>query len=338
MSRGGLARFLTWRLIGPVVVVAAIWWAGPMQVWAVLSGADLALVAAALGLAIPFALIKGLRWRALLRGYQIRLGFGESTGMYAMGMTMAAVTPGHLGDFIKALSLIRRGYGIAQAIASNVFDRLLDVAFVLLAGYGGMCFFSQYFSSQLRMLNVIAAALLVGGVIAVSRRRVLKKFVAKLVPAQYRPVVQQSWNEVVSGILCQGVVGSIQLAGLTVVFWMAQFLAAYLCSMALGLSVSFLYLAACLAVVTVASFVPITVAGVGVRDAILVLLLGQIGIARQESLALSSLILAVFVGNCIVFYVISVLTTPRTSPVGDGRQARSRRDACPPKLPRQTKR
>ena len=50
---------------------------------------------------------------------------------------------------------------------------------------------------------------------------------------------------------------------------------------------------------------PITVAGVGTRDAILVLLLGRIGISRQGSVALSSLVLAVFVANCVVFYLIS---------------------------------
>ena len=38
--------------------------------------------------------------------------------------------------------------------------------------------------------------------------------------------------------------------------------------------------------------------GAGTRDAAFILLLGQMGIARQESLALSSLILAVFLVNC----------------------------------------
>jgi uncharacterized membrane protein YbhN (UPF0104 family) len=57
----------------------------------------------------------------------------------------------------------------------------------------------------------------------------------------------------------------------------------------------------------VISLLPITVAGVGTRDAAFILLLGQIGIERQESLALSALILAVFLVNCAVLYVISVV-------------------------------
>ena len=68
---------------------------------------------------------------------------------------------------------------------------------------------------------------------------------------------------------------------------------------------------ACAAMAMVFSLLPITVAGVGTRDAAFILLLGQIGIAREESLALSSLILAVFLVNCGVLYIVSVVLKPR---------------------------
>ena len=93
----------------------------------------------------------------------------------------------------------------------------------------------------------------------------------------------------------------------TVVFWLVQFYAIYLCGLALALDISFVYLSACAAVGMVLSLLPITVAGVGTRDAVYILLLGQIGIARQQSLALSGLVLAVFLSNCVVFYIISAV-------------------------------
>ena len=74
-----------------------------------------------------------------------------------------------------------------------------------------------------------------------------------------------------------------------------------------SLDIPFIYLSACATVATVLSLLPITVAGVGTRDAVFILLLGQIGIARQESLALSTLALAVFLINCVIFYIISAV-------------------------------
>ena len=63
---------------------------------------------------------------------------------------------------------------------------------------------------------------------------------------------------------------------------------------------------------------PITVAGAGTRDAVFILLLGQVGIARQQSLAFSSLVLATYLVNCVVFYAISVILSVRKVTIRPG--------------------
>ncbi len=96
-----------WRLIGPVIVIAAIWWAGPAKVWAVLSNADIRLVGAVITLLIPMVVIKAIRWRILLRCYDIELSFRDSVSMYATGIVFSAVTPGRVGDMVKIVMLIK---------------------------------------------------------------------------------------------------------------------------------------------------------------------------------------------------------------------------------------
>ncbi len=322
-----LKTVFSWRLIGPLAVVAAIVWAGPAKIWAVLSGARLPIVAGVMLLAVPLAIIKGIRWRLVLKAYHIDLPLGESTSMYAMGMTMAAVTPGHLGDFVKVFSLMDRGFGIGRSLASNVVDRLLDVAFVLLIGYGGMWYFSQYFSARMRIASLAFAALLVVLVVLAARLHMARKAAMRLVPARFRPTLRESWDQIVAGLWRHGYRRGALLLALTAGFWMIQFCAAYLCATALGLDVPFVYLSACLAIVTVASFVPITVAGAGTRDAILLLLLGQIGVTGQQSLALASLILATFVSNCVAFYLISLVSRSSARPAAGDSKALSPAEA-----------
>ena len=288
-------------------MIAAVFWVGPGKVWAALSKADFRFVAAACFMAVPLSLIKGIRWKTLLQGYGIDLSFRDSTGMYAVGMVLAAVTPGRVGDFVKIVMLIKKGCTTGKAIAANIFDRLFDVGFILLAGYCGMWYFSENFVSQLNVINIVFGASLVLLVIFVLKGHVVKRVAIKFVPAGYRPAARQSWNEIVAGFLKNRISRFFWIIFWTVVFWLLQFYAIYLCSLALGVGISFIYLIACAAVAAVLSLLPITVAGLGTRDAVFILLLGQIGIARQQSLALSALVLAVFLVNCAVFYVISVV-------------------------------
>ncbi|MBN1346282.1 MAG: flippase-like domain-containing protein [Phycisphaerae bacterium] len=302
-----LRGLASWRLLGPIAVVLAVVWAGPAQVWSVLSKADLTLVGAAVALAIPFALLKGARWRSLLVGQGVEISFRESTSMYAMGMVMAAVTPGHVGDFLKIVPLVDRGCSLGRAVAYNVLDRLLDVTFVFLAGYAGLWYFSAIFASELWVANLaILVGLLIGGVL-IARRGTVKSIAIRLVPERYRDAVRECWSEIVAGSVRGRTLRGIRLALWTAAFWPLQFLAGYLCARAVGVDVPFLYISACVAVGTIVSFLPITVGGAGTRDAAFIVLLGQIGIRRPESLAVSSLLLAVFLANCLGFYVISVL-------------------------------
>ncbi len=303
-----------WHLIGPVVVMAAIWWAGPVKVWAVLSKADPTFIAAAIVLTIPMALIKGIRWRLLLDSYDIKLSFADSTSMYATGMFFSAVTPGRVGDLVKIAMLIKRGYSTAKSVACNIIDRLFDVGMVLLTGYAGMWYFSGRFASQLRLINTCGVIILALSAIFVAKRHLIKKTAAKLIPNRYRSVAGESWNEIAGGLSKGRVVHKLLMVLWTVLFWAIYFTAIYLCGLAVGIHVSFFYISGCAAVAMLLSLLPITVAGAGTRDTVFVLLLGQIGIAREQCLAFSALVLTLFLLNCAIFYLISIIFKPKEIP------------------------
>lgn len=296
-----------WRLIGPFAVIAAIYWAGPAKVWAVLSNADLKFIALAIALAIPLAVIKGIRWKILLGSYDIKLGFADSISMYSTGMVLSAVTPGRIGDMIKIVLLVKRGCSIAKAIASNIFDRLFDVGFVLFAGYAGMWYFSGHFASQLHIINIVGVIVLAVLVVLALKRNLIKKLAGKLIPPQYKNDVKESWDQLVNSFWRNQTYRILLIIFWTIVFWMLQFFAIYLCGSALGIKVSFIYLSACAAIAAILSLLPITVAGIGTRDAVFILLLGRIEVAQPQSLALSNLVLATFLANCTIFYIISVV-------------------------------
>ena len=134
-----LGSILSWRLIGPVAVVAVIAWAGPRQVWEVITRADPTLIAAAVALAVPLTILRGIRWRLLLGAQQIALTYRESICMYAIGMVIGAVTPGRIDtpmiwdvsaevneQYIRNIPLAR--LGSAAEVADGILFLLSDQA------------------------------------------------------------------------------------------------------------------------------------------------------------------------------------------------------------------
>jgi uncharacterized membrane protein YbhN (UPF0104 family) len=71
--------------------------------------------------------------------------------------------------------------------------------------------------------------------------------------------------------------------------WQNNFLA-----QALQLSLPFTYLAFCLAAINLIALLPISISGLGTRDAVFILLLGKIGISPERALGLSLLFLVTF--------------------------------------------
>jgi uncharacterized protein (TIRG00374 family) len=278
-----------------------------VKVWASLLKTDIRYVGAAVALALPMVIIKGIRWKNLLNSYDVDITLRDSTSMYAVGMVLSAVTPGRIGDMIKIILLIKKGCSVGKSIACNILDRLFDVAFVVLAGYAGMWYFSSRFASQLHIVNIIGIIALALLLVIILKRHLVKKLATKFIPEQYRPAAKESWNEITS-VFWKNRKGRLLLLFFwTTAFWLIQFFAVYLCGLSLGLDIPFIYLSACTTVATGLSLLPITVAGVGTRDAVFIVLLGQIGIARQESLALSTLALGAFLANCAIFYAVSAM-------------------------------
>lgn len=305
MFHGKNKRYL-WHFIGPLILVIAVWLSGPGKIWQSLSETNIKYLLLALSLSVPIALIKGIRWKLLLRGYDIDLSLRQSIKMYCIGMTLSAVTPSKLGDMIKIVLLTKQGASTAKSIASSIVDRLFDLMFILLVGYAGMLYFSGYFYSQLYILNIILLVVFLAALIIFLRKNVVAKALARLIPKKYRSLTHQTVQEALEYFSFKKVNNIITVSFWTGALWLVQFFAMFLCAPALKIEVNFLYFCVCSAVATTISMLPVTVAGVGTRDMVFILILGGLGVTQQQSIALSTLILALFLSNSIIFYIISI--------------------------------
>src|SRR5262245_26724801 len=116
-----LRRWLP-RLLGLALSVVAVAFVGPREVAQSLRAANPWLVGLAAIAVFPLLAPKARRWQIVLHDFGIVLGWRDAFRFYAIGLWAAIVTPGQLGDGLKAWYVQRRGGHLAPALASVVVD------------------------------------------------------------------------------------------------------------------------------------------------------------------------------------------------------------------------
>jgi len=73
----------------------------------------------------------------------------------------------------------------------------------------------------------------------------------------------------------------------SVVIWLIQILEVQIFALTLGIHIDYLYMLAVLSIVVIIELIPVSVSGIGTRDAFLVFSLGLIGVSPELAIALS---------------------------------------------------
>jgi uncharacterized membrane protein YbhN (UPF0104 family) len=270
-------------LIGPILLLAMLWRIGPEKCWAALCRADPVWFLAACALSIPALAVKAHRWREMVRGLGLELSFGESAGVYAAGMLAGAVTPGKVGDLAKAPLLAARGVPLGAGLAVSLVDRVFDGVVLLALGLGGLATLPALPGQG---AVVVAATIAVGITMAAA-------IVFRGPLAAALCVTSARWW--------------LFMTATTLTASALYFGSACLCAESLGLSLGVVDVVAGASVAAVLALLPISVAGIGTRDAAFVVIFAQRGVEAEQAVALSSLILAWMLVNCVIFLATSRL-------------------------------
>jgi coenzyme F420 hydrogenase subunit beta len=270
-----------WRMLGPLLLIVMLWRIGPEKCWSAISGADFFWFLAACLLSIPSIAVKGLRWQWMLRAVGFESSFGESTGVYAAGMLAGAVTPGKVGDLAKAPLLLARGLPLSDGVAASLLDRVFDGIVLLALGLGGILAMPA-----LPGRTIIALTALIAIGISIAAVYLFRDSFAKTLH--------------ISGVGWWLVMAITTLAASAM-----YFASAYCCAKAIGLSLGIVDVVAGSSVAAVLALLPISVAGIGTRDAAFVAIFAHCGVDAGQSIAFSSLILAWMLVNCVFFLVVS---------------------------------
>ncbi len=263
-----------------LVVSAGLLWllfdkAGGAQVAGLLKSISPLYIVAASLVYLLAQLVSSFRWRLLLSE---RFAITRLYSLYLVGSFFNIFLPGIVGgDAVKVYYLYKGTGKGTQALGSVFMDRY--AGFVALVALGLLAYpfgFKHFGGTWLQWLLPVIAAGFAGASVLIFGMRLGGGRLKKL-SAFYDYFHQYLGQKKVF----------IKALGLSVVIQGMAMFCVYLLSIGFGLDVPFLAYVVFMPIITTVSAVPLSISGLGVREASFVLLLSSVGVSTEEAMALS---------------------------------------------------
>ena len=254
-----------------------------------LAGFDARLGIVALLVVALLFLIAALRWHIYAQALNISLNVGTAFRLYLIGQFFGQILPAGVGgDAVRVWLLARRGVAVGPGASSVVLERLTGlIGILILIAVLLPLTFSYVGDSGMRLYLVLILAIAAAGISAI----IGLSFVPRLITRWRTVAVISKLADVASEARHAGLMlkPALSVLLLSVFMHLLAVLTIYILALGLGMEIAPLACLALVPVVLLLSTLPISVAGWGVRETVMVSALGFAGAESSEAFALSIL-------------------------------------------------
>ncbi|MDD2753508.1 MAG: lysylphosphatidylglycerol synthase transmembrane domain-containing protein [Candidatus Portnoybacteria bacterium] len=249
----------------------------------------------ALVLYLPVALLKSYRWKKILEIQGIVYSFKDAFYIYNSSLLLGLVTPGRIGDASKVLYLKKDNRSFGQAVFGVLFDKVSDLVFVALFLAITFPFLPLVPRLAVNYPALFQFSLLVGG-----SAIILFSFVYFKKNSRLRQLTLRTIEELKKFKIKD----DLYLLILTAFTWFIYFFMIYLIAVSVGINsqIGFFYLAFSAALITLAALLPISVLGIGTREAALLFFLLPLGLNKETIVLFSLLITFNYLGLFLICF------------------------------------
>jgi len=281
---------------------------------------------AALIVALLGVVVRAYRWQVLLSALEIEVPLGQLTALYFIGFLFTNVLPtGFGGDPIRMYELSRYTHRTAESAGTVLADRFFGLIVLQAMAVVALAFGYQLVEPWMIGFTVL---LFVGSLVAVWL--LLNRQLWQSLGERLKPLASlgQKQGSIPSKIV--GQVGNLSIVegfkrfyeslhgyniaavgktlGVSLVFNILLITMNYLLGLSLGTRVSIWYYFLFVPITSIVTILPVSFAGLGVREGAYVLLFIQAGMPRETALSLSLLVyvISIFAPGLIggIIYVL----------------------------------
>jgi uncharacterized protein (TIRG00374 family) len=259
----------------------------------------------------PFLIIKTWRWKLLLRELGLDVPFWRGVALYTVGIYYGSVTPGQAGDLVKAWYLREHGQPLAPAMLSVVLDRLSDLLVMSAVAMLGIVALGRLLpieGAQTLLVILMGVGLVAFTVLLTARRPrhwLLSSLLPRLLPGRLGAALQR-WNEQFAALSLHPrlvvLVGVASLISAGFTFWRL-----WLLFVALDVVLPLTIVVGVSALIAVLQVLPISIGGVGVRDAVLIAVMttAPYNYSQEQAISVSALFLLLTLEHILAGFILS---------------------------------
>lgn len=243
---------------------------------------------------LPIVFLKSYRWKKIMDIQKIHYSIKNAFLMYGSSSLLGLVTPGKIGDFSRMAYLKKDKHSLGRAFLGNFLDRLSDLFFISVFSIIAFFFLPLLPHLSLDYYTLIkwgglAAALLSVLIIFfyLAKKESFYNFISEIV----RDLKQFRINNILFILL------------ISAINWLFYFFLIYLIAASINLhqTIGFLYLSFTAGIGILAAFVPISVLGIGTREATFIFLLTPLGIPKETIILFSLLVLVNYLTLFLIY-------------------------------------
>ncbi|MBI4620199.1 MAG: flippase-like domain-containing protein [Desulfobacterales bacterium] len=282
-----------YKYLGFVILILIIWKIDFHRLTQIMGTLEIDILIVVLLLNLPVLFIKSLRWRYILKLQSISYSLSQTFISYLSGLFVGIVTPGRLGEAIKIFYLKEdQGIPLSKGLSGVLADRLFDLCFLILFGILGIWYLRIF--GQLNQLTMIFIFLAIVAIFIylISKNR-FKDFIVSFFGQKFDGLII-SLEQFLTGFKDLARPKIILPGFLTVLSYIVYFIQCHLILLSLSIKIDFLMTVFLMSLINLASLVPISILGIGTREAAMIYLFALINIPKEEAIAFSSVIFAVF--------------------------------------------
>ena len=287
------------RLIGLIILIVLLARLDVRTLFVSLRDVNAYMLVAAVLLNVPMLLVKVMRWLITLIAQGISYSVSKATLAYTGSIYLGLVTPARAGEFVKALHVSQDcNVTMGRALSSVLADRLFDLYALLVVGGIALLSLGVWRDGN-SVLGLALLTLLLTLPLVTFLHEGVFGCIRALGPHLGRPgqwlFASQSWLlELRNGLRQLSLPWLLAAVGLTVLAYVIFFGQCYLLALALELKISFVQVSFAVALGSLVTLLPISISGLGTREAAIVAYLGTAGVPAEMALGFSLLVFVTF--------------------------------------------
>jgi len=264
-------------------------------------GLTLAPLALAAAFDLAMIVVQAWRWSVLLKARGVVIGFGKLVYYYLVSIFFSSFLPTSVGgDFARIVAVSTATDKRADAVASIVVERIMGFFVLLPLSLLALPFVAGELQDwRLVLIAEVAGTILVLGFLILLARPVARTFSRLLGPAfrllaRFR--VRDRMERVYDSIVIyrgnrRAIFAGVALSVLSRMLWIC---ACYFVGRAFALNLSLPALLLITPIVELVRMVPVSISGIGLREAAFAAMLKQFGVEYSLGLSFGIVVYAVF--------------------------------------------